>query len=570
MENIDFILLKELFASFPYGIIILKPGDSLLFLNDMAADILKVFKNIDERLLLNICEVKKWDEMQESRTTCFTRKIGSKVFLNNVFIFFSQELDEKLILITLIDMESIKGVDVFKSLKRINKELESIFESSYDGIILSDEEGKIYKVNKSVERLTGGIKSSDIMGKTSRRLGEEGFILSQTRKVLGKNPLMLIQKLRTGVEIFITSTRVFDDDGKVIFSVDNLRNIDELNLLRKQVEETVDLSQKYLTELQELRNYFMETDNIIAKSKVMKQVEDVLLRVSKTDATVLLTGESGVGKEIMARMIHKMSSRKSGPFIEINCAAIPENLLESELFGYKRGAFTGAQKEGKIGLMEMANKGTLLLDEIADLPLNLQVKLLRAIQEQVIYRLGDVVPIELDIRIIAATNRNLEQLVAEGSFRNDLYYRLNVVPIYIPPLRERREDIIPLVYHFLKKFNKRYSQDKMLDLGVCKVLENYDWPGNVRELENLIERLVITCEREKITREYLPHNFNFDYKLNGIDLNGITSLKDAAQKFEKDFLIKVMDRYDCKHQVARALQIDYSTLFRKLKKHALL
>ena len=314
-----------------------------------------------------------------------------------------------------------------------NKELEIIFESSYDGIILSDEKGVMFRANKSIERVSGGVTFANIIGKTAKQLEKEGIILSQTKKILGKDPLTLTQKLCTGVELFITSTRAYDADGKFMFHVATLRDMTELNRLKREMEETKDLSARYYQELIQLRDRMLQVEQVIVRSDVMRQVCERVFKVARTDTNVLLTGPSGSGKEVVAKMIHKMSERKKCAFVQINCGAIPETLLESELFGYNQGAFTGANKQGKVGLMEMANNGTILLDEIGDLPLALQVKLLRAIQERVIYRIGSTSPIQLDVRIIAATNKNLEQMVSDGTFREDLYYRLNVIPIDVPP-----------------------------------------------------------------------------------------------------------------------------------------
>jgi len=235
----------------------------------------------------------------------------------------------------------------------------------------------------------------------------------------------------------------------------------------------------------------------------MQEVFKTALKAAKTKATILLTGESGTGKELIAKAIHFESDRSKGPFIAINCAAIPENLLEAELFGYEKGAFTGALIS-KPGKFELANGGTIFLDEIGDLPLHLQAKLLRVIQDKTFERIGGTKSIKVDIRIIAATNKDLEEMVKDGSFREDLYFRLNVIPIYLPPLRERKEDIPLLIDHFLKKFNEEYGKNINITKEAMEKLVNYSWPGNVRELENTIERLVILAEGNEITLNDLP------------------------------------------------------------------
>ena len=369
-----------------------------------------------------------------------------------------------------------------EKIRRLEKELEVILESSYDGIILSDKEGRIVRANKSMERVSGGVKVSELLGKTAKELEQEGIILSQSKIILEKKPLTLKQQIRTGVELFITSTAAYDDRGVFMFYVATIRDMTELSRLRKEIEQTKDLSHRYYQELVQLRDQLLQFDEMVIRSEMMKDVCQRAFKVARTDANVLVTGPTGSGKEMIAKIIHKSSLRKNGPFVLINCGAIPESLLESELFGYEKGAFTGASSHGKMGLMEMADKGSLLLDEIGDMSPMVQVKLLRAIQEQVIYRVGSTFPIQLNVRIIAATNKNLEDMVEKKLFREDLYYRLNVIPIHVPPLRERREDILPLSLHFLDRFNQKHETVKSLSPEVCSVLEEYDWPGNVREI----------------------------------------------------------------------------------------
>jgi PAS domain S-box-containing protein len=455
--------------------------------------------------------------------------------------------------------------------RRWNKELEIIFESSYDGIILSDEKGSIFRVNKSVERVSSGIKPASLIGKTAKQLEKEGIILSQTKKILGKNPYTLTQKLCTGVELFITSIKAFDDTGKFMFHVATLRDMTELNRLKREVEETKDKSERYYQELIQLRDQMLQVDEIIVRSDAMRQVCERVFKVARTDTNVLLTGPSGAGKEVVTKMIHKMSARKKNAFVQINCGAIPETLLESELFGYGKGAFTGANIQGKVGLMEMANNGTILLDEIGDLPLSLQVKLLRAIQERVICRVGSTSSIKLDVRIIAATNRNLEQMVAEGTFREDLYYRLNVIPIHVPPLKGRREDILPLAFHFLERYNKKYEAYKTLSLEVCALLEEYDWPGNVRELENLVERMVVISDGKVLTVQCLPQHIQAKCQ-QGITIDEsalmagsrIIPLKEVRQNVERAAIKNALQACGSIRNAAKLLGVDHSTIVRKM------
>jgi transcriptional regulator with PAS, ATPase and Fis domain len=301
----------------------------------------------------------------------------------------------------------------------------------------------------------------------------------------------------------------------------------------------------------------------------MKKVFDFAARVAQVDSTVLITGESGSGKEIVAKTIHKLSKRKDGPLIQINCGAIPENLLESELFGYEPGAFTGASKEGKLGMFELAENGTLFLDEIGELPLNLQVKLLRVLQEREIVRVGGIKPKKINVRIIAATNKDLEKMVEKGMFREDLYYRLNVVRIKIPPLRERKTDIPPLIQHFLRKFNEKYEMNKKISPEVIERLIAYDWPGNVRELENLIERLVVIVIEDIIELKHLPDylqaSINSDHFQ--VSVSGIIPLKKASEDLEKQLISKALQKYGSTRKAAQILEVDQATIVRKAKKY---
>ena len=391
-------------------------------------------------------------------------------------------------------------------LKCIVNHLGMVIDSSYEGIVVSDPNNIIIQVNDSVERITGGIKPESLLGKTAEELEKDGAIVSQTKTILRRNPLTIKQKLKTGVELLLTSNRVCDEHGKVLFFVTTIRDMSHLENLQKELEKAKDLSNKYFCKLQELRNTFtglMDLDEIIIESPGMLEVMKKISKVARTEATVLLTGESGVGKEVVANMIHKLSYRKDAPFIKINCGAIPEALLESELFGYEKGAFTDASRGGKPGFFELANKGNILLDEIGDLPLSLQVKLLRVIQEKEVFRLGGVKPIKLDLRIIAATNRSLGEMVKKGMFREDLYYRLSVFPIEIPPLRMRKTDILPLANMFLKKYNEKHNLQKKLLPAMNNFLENYSWPGNIRELKNMIEHLVIISDQDNINLDHI-------------------------------------------------------------------
>ncbi len=313
------------------------------------------------------------------------------------------------------------------------------------------------------------------------------------------------------------------------------------------------------------------TKQFIVHSKCMQELIQTAIRIAKVDSTVLIQGESGVGKELIADLIHANGMRRNGPLIKINCGAIPENLLESEFFGYKPGAFSGASRKGKIGLFELANGGILFLDEIGDMPLNLQVKLLRVIQDKEITRVGGVQPIKVDIRILTGTNRNLSEMIRKGMFRQDLYYRLNVVPIHVPPLRERREDIPVLTNYFMDYFNKKYLTNSCRKQIVPEVIDcfmEYDWPGNVRELENLIERLIVTTASPIITTGDLPLNLTNSH-ISQLDTDVNMTLKDAVEDTERKLIQNAYSRYKSTYEIAQVLEVNQSTVVRKAAKYGI-
>ena len=369
-----------------------------------------------------------------------------------------------------------------KAERLIEKYLKAIIECSFDGIYITDGEANTWMINEAYERITG-LDSEKLLGENMWTLMERGIISSSGSllAIAEKRIVTLYQTFSTGKRAMITSTPIFDDDGEVVLVETNVRDLTEICALREQAErDKNELEQRRQLEFIKEK----KVDMVVCDENTIKTL---LLAdsVAKMDTTVVLCGESGVGKEVFAKYIRDNSRRKDAPYVKVNCGAIPENLIESELFGYEKGAFTGANKNGKIGLFEMADHGTIFLDEIGELPLNMQVKLLRVLQEQEIERIGGTKPVKIDVRVIAATNRNLEKMMEEKKFREDLYYRLMVFPIRIPALRERKKDIEPMAEYFLKELNNRYKGNKHMAENCMMILENYQWPGNVRELKNM-------------------------------------------------------------------------------------
>lgn len=448
-------------------------------------------------------------------------------------------------------------------------DFDAVIESSYDGIYITDADANTIKINRAYENITG-LKREDMLGKNMRELVRAGVISnSATLEVLKtKKSITIDQSFKTGKKALVSASPIFNESGQITMVVTNVRDVTQLYELNEQLAKHRELSQKYHSEIQVMRSQLLNSTDIIAEDKNMLNTLRMAKRVANVDTTVLLLGETGVGKEEVAKYIHKNSKRSKSPFIKINCGAIPANLIESELFGYEKGAFTGANREGKMGLFEISDGGTIFLDEIGELPLDMQVKLLRVLQEREIERIGSVKPIKIDVRVIAATNRNLEDMVAKKVFRQDLYYRLNVVPIVIPPLRDRKSDIVPLVEHFLGILNKKYELNKSFTKSAMDCFTEYNWPGNVRELKNVVERVVIMSSSDKILENELPIQNKLgilDGELKNYKDNA--NLKEIIEKIELKFISNAFERYGNVRDAAKSLGIDASTLVRKRKRY---
>ncbi len=445
----------------------------------------------------------------------------------------------------------------------INKELETVFEFSYDPMYVIDGNGIVLRVNPACSRFYG-FPQEQMLGKNIEEL-EDLNVLS---------PDAARRALRTGMrismtevfqfkrEILVTATPVMNEENKIVRVVCNLRDMTELMTLKLKIEEAEKMKHEYETKLQEVIH--VSGSSIVLRSSSIRSSFDMGLRVAKFDSTVLILGESGVGKNILARYIHENCSRAHGPYIEVNCGAISETLLESELFGYEPGAFTGAKKEGRKGLIENADKGTIFLDEIGELPKILQVKLLHFLQGKYITRVGSSKPIHVNARVIAATNKNLEEMIHIGTFREDLYYRLNVIPIKLPPLRNRKEDILSLIKHFLQLNQKQYGIEKTLAPDALDKLVKYSWPGNVRELQNIIERIVITSANETITVLDLPE---YIQKVSSLLSTNENTLTEYVEEVEAEKIFTAYKKYMSTYKAAKALGMSQSTFSRKLRRY---
>lgn len=441
-----------------------------------------------------------------------------------------------------------------------------LLESSYDGIWITDHVGKILFANSANAKLLG-VPRSELENKTTQELQDEGVFQTsailealQTRQQVSK----VCNNPRTCLTVLATATPVFNEAGDIQYIFNNVRDITALNEMRESLQDKNEIIRQQNSQLETMK-LRLGVGTIIANSKAFTQVVELARRAATFDgATVLILGESGTGKEVISELIVNTSPRRDKPYLQINCGAIPENLIESELFGYEKGAFTGADAKGRKGLFEAANGGTVFLDEIGDLPLHMQVKLLRVLQQKRIVRIGGTETVNLDVRIIAATNKDLKQMVKEGRFREDLYYRLNVVPIEIPPLRDRKEDILPLVNHFLTVANRKYHTNKSIYSDTIDVLESYSWPGNVRELENLMENLVITTPGDIIRRENLSERLKFSTEDRGFtEDTEVITLKETVERAEYMAIQKAIRQCGSIRKAAVALGVDPSTIVRK-------
>jgi len=451
--------------------------------------------------------------------------------------------------------------------------LEAIFERSADGLMICDATGRILKLNRSAEKLNG-IKAADVLGKKVTSLVKEGqFDRSATQEVLEtRRQVSVVQATpRSGHTLLVTGTPVFDDNREIAFVVVNERDISLIENMKQELARTRQETEKIKTELTELTLLELKENNIVAQSSAMKQTLHLALKLAGIDASnILIQGESGTGKGLLAKFIHTHSSRSKKTFIQINCAALPENLLEAELFGYEKGAFTGAKETGKLGLFTLASGGTLFLDEIGEMPLGVQAKLLKCLDDHEIMPIGGTTGKKIDCSIIAATNRDLDQRIIKKKFRLDLLHRLNTFPLSIPPLRDRPEDILELVALCLRKYNKKYNRRAHMGYKAFEAMKSYAFPGNVRELINIVKQAVVMCDRR----------FLDDYIIQATEpvrccaptitpsINS-TNLPGKLMAVEYDMLMQAVAQCRTTREAATFLGVSQPTVVRKLKKHGL-
>jgi PAS domain S-box-containing protein/TyrR family helix-turn-helix protein len=461
-----------------------------------------------------------------------------------------------------------------ESYKNLNRQLNTIIESSSDGIWVCDGQANVISVNTASEKLNN-VKAADIIGRNIVDIMKDGlFEWSATLEALRtRRQVSVVQYIRnSGNTLLVTGTPVFDEAGKIFMVVVNERDMTQLNAISEQLEQTRMVTEKYRDEIANLTALESKKEVIVSENSSMKQVLQAVLRLAGLDGSgVLLLGESGTGKGLLAKFMHRNGRRSGKPFIQINCAALPENLLEAELFGYEKGAFTGALQGGKAGLFELAHGGTLFLDEIGDLPPSLQSKLLKYLDDFEVMRLGGLKPKKIDCALIAATNRDLESLASSGQFRRDLLYRLNTFTIRIPPLRARKEDIFELIHHFLRQINDEYGLDKRVSANALIPLQSYSFPGNVRELKSMVKRAAFMSDKAVIENLIMDNFGVHSADVNGIkrDETGRKCLPGGVAEIERELIQKALSHCKSTRELAKYLGVSQPTVVRRLKKYGI-
>ena len=541
----DRTTLLQILASIGDAIFIIDKDSKIAYANDKAMQVAPHLPIIGEdyrNILPNL------------EGSSFPSETSWNIFGNEYRVKLDRStVEDSYILVILQDSESaIPWQDEENDIVRI-------FESLADGIYITNSDGKTLYMNSACGAITG-LQKDVVLGKSVKDLVEQGQILESSTLAVMKSgrPETILQRTISGKTVLVSARVVEDTGGHVRFIVSTTRDITELNSIRAQMERERLLSNHYLSELM--------TVQMTVHSQKMIKIMELASHVAQMDSTVLITGESGTGKDVLCRFIHSQSSRAKQPFIKVNCAAIPEQLMESELYGYESGAFTGAKKTGKPGLVELADKGTIFFDEIAEMPLNMQAKLLQVMQEKTFFPIGGTKPRKVDTRIVAATNKDLRKLAAEGKFREDLFYRLNVIPIGIPPLRERREEIPHMAEYFLERVNQKYGMNKTISDEVVAALEAYDWPGNVRELENCIEQMVVVSIDDFLTNDHLPVHLRIRSERRGVIVTDIMPLSEAIEILERQLLEKAYKATGSTYKAAKLLGISQPTASRKLSK----
>ncbi|TEB05046.1 Transcriptional regulatory protein ZraR [Pelotomaculum schinkii] len=567
IENAN-LMLAALDASF-CGIIVVDVDGQIVSVNEAAK---RIFGQKEKDLLgCHIENVSRGMYLTKVLKTgvCVTGQrmyIGERCYISNHLPITYNGAIEGAVAVLQDITELQETTKELQSTRQVMKLLETVLDSDYECIVGVDTEAKITMLNQAYCKFLG-VKQEEALGRNVQDVIENTrlHIVLQT----GHPEIGQIQRING--HNAVCSRIPIKIDGKLVAAIGKVmfQDVSELRSLIKKVGQLQSELEYYKEEIKSYHETSYSLQDIAGNSCSMRDLKKLTLRVAKNNSTVLIRGESGTGKELIAHALHSSSPRSCGPFVKVNCAAMPEELLESELFGYQDGAFTGARKGGKLGKFELANKGTIFLDEIGDMPMNMQVKLLRVLQEKEVERLGGNRTIKIDVRIVAATNRNLEKMVQEHLFREDLFYRLNVVSLNIPPLRERPEDIPLLADAVMKKLIRRLNCcRKALDVSAIDCLTTYHWPGNVRELENVLERILNIVEDEIITEDHVaPYLPKHDMVRVSKD---VRPLKEVVEQLEKDMILKALEKTkgNC-ITASNLLQVSKSTFYEKMSRYGI-
>ncbi|MEH7403236.1 sigma 54-interacting transcriptional regulator [Gottfriedia acidiceleris] len=571
-ENKSVDLLKSILTSIPMGTFVVDKNKVIVNCNDAG---LKMIKSTSEKVINTKAETifsgEQVDNVFATGKTILNQiQISDDmgVLVDYSPIFVDNEVEGVVIVVQDLPMVEEMASEI-EYVKDLNKDLNAILSSIYDEILVVNRKGELIRYSENIIPGFWNVDLKELLGKSILEFGNQGlFTPSVTKLVLEKKKkVSIVQETINGRKVLAVGNPVFDENMEIERIIIASRDITETSRLKTELKEMKKISEQYKKELEDIKSKDRFVKKLIYCSPKMEQIINQAKKIADFSSTVLLHGESGVGKEVIAQAIHQLGNRSSKPFLKLNCGAIPENLLESELFGYIKGSFTGAD-QNKDGYFKQADEGVLFLDEIGEMPLHLQVKLLRVLQEQEVIPVGSTKPIKVNVQIIAATNKRLEKMVEERTFREDLYYRLNVIPLNIPPLRERIEDISLLAFHFLQQLNEKYNKSFHLTPDAINVLEFYSWPGNVRELQNIIERLVVSAEDQIINAEdvnqFLPNSYDFNKSKPVI--NKVIPLQEAIDYVEEQLIVLAMKQYKTTTKAAQVLGISQSSVSRKYQK----
>jgi len=566
-------LLKVFLTSIPRGLFVVDKEQNIVNCNESGLKMIKMsLADVINKPAENIFQKEHINNVFISGETILnqiqiTDNIG--ILVDYSPIINHSQVEGIIIVVQDLPMVEEMAMEI-EHIKNLNKDLNAILSTIYDEILVVNSHGELIRHSESFISDFWGEQIKDLVGKSLLDLENKGlFSPSVTRLVLEqKKKVSIVQETKGGKKILAVGNPVFDEAGNIERVIIASRDITETTKLRTELREIKRKSDEYKQELEMFKNKDRFLKKIIYCSPKMEQIMEHINKISHFSSTVLIYGESGVGKELIAQAIHQLGSRSNKPFLKLNCGAIPENLLESELFGYTKGSFTGADKNGKDGYFKKADQGVLFLDEIGEMPISLQVKLLRVLQEQEVVPIGSTEPIKINIQIVAATNKKLEKMVEQGTFREDLYYRLNVIPINVPPLRERPEDIPLLAFHFLQQINQQYNKNFHLAQDALNLLEVYPWPGNIRELQNMIERLAVSADQDTIDALFVSKFLSIgnSFKNDKPVITKIMPLQEALDYVEEQLILLAMKQFKTTTKAAKALGVSQSSVSRKYQR----